>query len=84
MSIDSINNNNNSGIYGINNNLKNKYKNTSSENTSAASVKADKFELSEQAQKMQQIKARVEDGFYNNPDILKEVALKLNKEFPKQ
>lgn len=43
-------------------------------------VKADKLELSVEALKLQPIRAKIAQGFYDNPDVLKEVAGKLYAE----
>lgn len=82
MNIDSVNSSG-SGIYGINSKgLKNKYQEASSKAPSAGNVKSDKLELSDEAKKIQMLRARVENGFYDNPEVLREVAIKLDREIP--
>ena len=47
--------------------------------------KSDKLELSVEALKLQPIRAKIAQGFYDNPDVLKNVADKLyNEIFPNE
>ena len=82
MNIDSVNSSN-SGVYGINSKgLKSKYQEASSQTPPAGNVKSDKLELSDEAKKIQMLRARVEKGFYDNPEVIREVAIKLDREIP--
>lgn len=48
-------------------------------------AKSDKLELSVEALKLQPIRAKIAQGFYDNPDVLKNVADKLyNEIFPNE
>jgi hypothetical protein len=47
---------------------------------SKRAVKTDKLELSVEALKLQPIKAKIAQGFYDNPDVLKDVVSKLYSE----
>lgn len=49
----------------------------------AAKQSGDKLELSAEAQKLQPIKQKVAEGFYDNPDVIREAARKMNQEFNK-
>jgi Ca2+-dependent lipid-binding protein len=42
----------------------------------------DKLELSSEARNYQIIQSKIANGTYNKPEVLKEVAIKLNKEIP--
>lgn len=80
MNIKSINTAN-SGVYNVNTaNLKSKYSADADKSTVTAKSKSDKLELSDEAKKIQDIKARVQNGFYDNPEVLREVALKLDRD----
>lgn len=80
MTIDSVNGLN-SGVYGVNtNSLKNKYKDSTTDASASKSQKSDKLELSVEAKKISEIRSRIESGFYDNADVLKEVAVKLEKD----
>ena len=48
-------------------------------------AKSDKLELSVEALKLQPIKAKIAQGFYDNPEVLRNVADKLYREiFPEE
>lgn len=80
MNIKSINNAN-SGIYSVNTtNLKSKYNQDADKSTVQNKSKTDKLELSEEAKKIQDIRLRVQNGFYDNPEVLREVAIKLDRD----
>jgi len=42
--------------------------------------KSDKLELSETARKLEPIRQKIEDGYYDNIDIIKSVAEKINQD----
>ncbi len=64
-------------------NLKSRYKEDekAKEAESASVSREDSLQLSSEAKKLSPIKAKIESGFYNQPDVLREVAQKLVKEF---
>ena len=47
-----------------------------------AARKKDRLELSSEAKTLQPIEARLESGFYDKPEVLRQVALKLSLQFP--
>jgi len=56
-----------------------KFNKTEQKNTeSKQRIKADTLVLSEEVQKYGQIKQKIKNGFYDKPEVLKEVAIKLN------
>lgn len=83
MNIKSVNTPN-SAVYNVNTaNLKNKYNSEADNSQVASRSKLDKLELSDEAKKIQDIKSRVQSGFYDNPNVLREIAIKLDRElFP--
>lgn len=42
----------------------------------------DKLEISNEGKRMQMIQTRINSGFYDKPEIMRELALKLSKAFP--
>ena len=84
MTINSLNNQRN--VYGAQNDssVNKKYGQKGNENVeSRASVqREDKLELSEEARKLQPIKNRVAEGFYERPDVIKTAAAKISQQFP--
>ncbi len=81
MTIDNIKS---SGLYKASeSSIKSKYKDSDkSRETEASSLsREDSLVLSSEAKKLSPIKAKIESGFYNQPDVLREVAQKLVKEF---
>lgn len=68
-------------IYSQNEKIEKKAAEKTEDNTKAKkTVKSDKLELSVEALKLQPIKAKIAQGFYDNPDVLKDVASKLYSE----
>ncbi len=64
-------------------NLRSRYKDDekAKEADAASLSREDSLVLSSEAKKLSPIKAKIESGFYNQPDVLREVAQKLVKEF---
>lgn len=76
MNINSLNGGKN--IYQTDNKLKKKYSDESSTRTDEKSkVITDKLEISEEVFKLAPIKQKIAQGFYDNPDVLKDIAKKL-------
>lgn len=72
---------NTSLLYAQNDKIEKKSTDKTEDNVkSKRTVKTDKLELSVEALKLQPIKAKITQGFYDNPDVLKEVANKLYAE----
>lgn len=84
MNINSIaSSNSQAGAVGQNANVVDKYKNNDekkSEAKSLATQKSDTLELSAEVLKFQPIKKKIEEGFYNNPEIIRQVAEKIDDE----
>jgi hypothetical protein len=79
LNIDSLNRGN--SLYSQDNKLKSKYKDSSSDNSEVkAKSTSDKLEISADSLKLGPIKARVTQGFYDNPEVLKQVSQKLYNE----
>lgn len=60
--------------------LEKKYSNESSSKPASNPVIADKLELSDEARTYLAIQNRIRSGFYDKPDVLNEVAIKLSEE----
>lgn len=58
--------------------LNKKYGNQLPKNEESLSASKDSLVLSDEALKLQPIKQRIESGYYNNPEVFNDVALKLN------
>lgn len=85
MNINNIaGNNSQTQAVGHNADLKGKYKNGDKKADSAEShsVKAqgDKLELSAEALKLQPVRQKIEDGFYDRPEVIQKVAEKIDDE----
>ena len=82
MKVDSLNSNR--SIYSAKDKaqLSKKYGEDLSTKSSTKAI-TDKLELSEEARKLQPIIIKVQSGFYENHDVFKKVAERLNKELPK-
>lgn len=79
INIDSLNRGN--SLYSQDNKLKSKYKeNTSEASDSKAKGISDKLEISADSLKLGPIKAKVAQGFYDNPEVLQKVSQKLYNE----
>lgn len=81
MTIGSVNNGGN--IRQVNNEIKANrkfHKEQEAANTNVASRKADKLELSGAAKRMQAIRAKIDQDFYDKPEVMKRTAEKLYKE----
>ena len=46
----------------------------------AAQKQSDKLEISSEARKLQPVLQRVEEGFYDRPEVIRQVARKINEE----
>lgn len=42
----------------------------------------DKLEISNEGKRMQMIQSRINSGYYDKPEVMRELALKLSKAFP--
>jgi hypothetical protein len=84
MNINSIaSSNSQAHAVGQNANVIDKYKNNDekkSEAKSLATAKSDTLELSAEALKFQPIKKKIEEGFYDKPEIIRQVAEKIDDE----
>ena len=67
-------------VYSVKNkdNLNRKY-NRSSEDVASKKTSSDKLTLSEEAKKLQPIRQKISEGFYDKPEVLDSVAKKLDK-----
>jgi DNA-directed RNA polymerase specialized sigma subunit len=82
MNIDSVNSS--SGIYSNQAN-KNNRKSPGKETDAAKSSfsnKTDKLELSDEARKLKPIQQRIESGYYDKPEVMKEIAKQISFAFP--
>jgi hypothetical protein len=72
--------------YSINSkeNLDKKYseENIKISSESAGKARIDSLEISAEAQKLQPIQTKINEGFYNKPEIIREVASRIAKQFP--
>lgn len=80
MNIKNINNEKSIVALQNNRNLKNKYQKDSENTGNVGTPKADKLELSSEAQRLQPIIDRVNSGFYSRPEVINATAGKINKQ----
>ncbi len=57
--------------------LEGKYGKAAASGNDKVGLKSDKLELSPEAKKLQPIKQKISSGFYDNPDVIDEVARKI-------
>jgi hypothetical protein len=81
MNVDSVNNS--SSLYGAQsksgvNNAAEKNLNTNKESTVSRS---DTLELSDEARRLQPVRNRIDNGFYNRPDVIREAAARISSQF---
>ena len=81
MNIDSLNQGRNIGSGGININQKATNTYTKNSDNKEVTKTGDKLELSVEAIKLQPIKQKIAEGFYDNPKVLDQVAKKLYDQF---
>jgi hypothetical protein len=82
MNIDSVNSS--AGIYSnqVNRNTRKPAGRESDTASSRLANKTDRLELSEEAQKLNPIQARIESGYYDKPEIMNEIAKQISYAFP--
>jgi hypothetical protein len=78
MNIDSISQG--SSLYAKNERINRKKEDDKSSSESRVSPKADKLELSGEAQRFARIQSRINSGYYDQPEVMRQVAEKLNND----
>jgi hypothetical protein len=76
--------NSSSNVYNTNkkNEVSKRYPEENQKNPSTK-VAGDSLTLSEDAKKIQLVKSRIDTGYYEKPEVIQQVAKKLNEEFNK-
>jgi hypothetical protein len=82
MNIDSVNNS--SSLYGAQSNsgVNNKSNKDVDSKKEAAMQRSDTLELSQEARRLQPVRNRIDNGFYNRPDVIREAAARISSQFP--
>ncbi|MFP4527905.1 MAG: hypothetical protein ACLFQX_05090 [Candidatus Kapaibacterium sp.] len=83
MNVDSVNNSN--SVYGAQSQSRVSGKNdqdAAASRDDKAVRRGDTLELSAEAKRLQPIRNRVESGFYNRPEVIREAASRISSQFP--
>ncbi len=49
-----------------------------------ANKRSDKLEVSDEAKKLQDYRTKINEGYYNKPEVIIDTAIKISEQFPKQ